>query len=165
MPDFRAVSSTAQHVSMRLPRIRPPAWRPLSLMACGLLRGPPRHPCHAHSHSAFGYFRWRASGKRDTTQAVSDRALVEAPKELHTALRVGRSPLEWILANGKSPSVHPTFKSLLPNVEALNDARTLPGKRRGPGQRGCLGSIRAGGWSRRRGWAGEKSDFFSSQLN
>jgi hypothetical protein len=26
-------------------------------------------------------------------------------EEVHTALRVGRSPLEWILANGKSPSV------------------------------------------------------------
>ena len=28
-------------------------------------------------------------------------------EEVQTALRVGRSPLEWILANGKAPTVLP----------------------------------------------------------
>jgi hypothetical protein len=45
-------------------------------------------------------------------------------EEVHTALRVGRSPLEWILANGKSPSVPPTSEKPLLNVEPLSDART-----------------------------------------
>jgi hypothetical protein len=45
-------------------------------------------------------------------------------EEVHTALRVGRSPLEWILANGKSPPVLPTSEKPLLNVEPLNDART-----------------------------------------
>ena len=44
MPDFRGLSSTAEHVSMRLPRIRPLAWQPISLLARGLLLGPHRHP-------------------------------------------------------------------------------------------------------------------------
>jgi len=46
------------------------------------------------------------------------------PEEVQTALRVGRSPLEWILANGKTPTVLPTSEKLLLNVEGLNDART-----------------------------------------
>src|SRR5438067_4353221 len=61
----------------------------------------------------------------------------------------GRSPLEWILANGKAPTVLPASEELLLNVEGLNDARTMHGKRR---------------VSARRGWAGEKSDFFSILL-
>ena len=36
----------------------------------------------------------------------------------------GRSPLEWILANGKAPTVLPASEKLLLNVEGLNDART-----------------------------------------
>jgi hypothetical protein len=51
-------------------------------------------------------------------------------EEVHTALRVGRSPLEWILANGKSPSVLPTSEKPLLNVEPLSDARTSPGEKR-----------------------------------
>ena len=35
-----------------------------------------------------------------------------------------RSPLEWILANGKAPTVLPASEKLLLNVEGLNDART-----------------------------------------
>ena len=38
---------------------------------------------------------------------------------------MGRSPLEWILANGKAPSVLPISEKLLLGVEGLNDARTL----------------------------------------
>ena len=41
---------------------------------------------------------------------------------VQTALRVGRSSLEWILANGKAPPVLPTSEKLRP-VESLNDAR------------------------------------------
>jgi len=37
----------------------------------------------------------------------------------------GRSPLEWILANGKAPTVLPASEELLLNVEGLNDARTM----------------------------------------
>jgi hypothetical protein len=48
------------------------------------------------------------------------------PEEVQTALRVGRSPLQWILANGKAPTVLPTSEELLLNVEGLNDARTKP---------------------------------------
>ena len=32
-------------------------------------------------------------------------------EEVQTALRVGRSPLEWILANGKAPTVLPIFET------------------------------------------------------
>ena len=32
-------------------------------------------------------------------------------EEVHTALRVGRSPVEWILANGKAPTVLPTSET------------------------------------------------------
>jgi hypothetical protein len=46
-------------------------------------------------------------------------------EEVHTALRVGRSPLQWVLANGKAPPVLPTSKELLFNVEPLSDARTM----------------------------------------
>ena len=49
----------------------------------------------------------------------------------------GRSPVEWILANGKYPPR---------TSEPLSDARTMYGKRR---------------ISVRRGWAGEKGGFFS----
>jgi len=45
-------------------------------------------------------------------------------EEVHTALRVGRSPLELILANGKSPPVLPTAEKPLLNVEPLSEART-----------------------------------------
>jgi len=45
-------------------------------------------------------------------------------EEVHTALRVGRSHLEWILANGKAPPVLPISKKFLLNVEGLSDART-----------------------------------------
>ena len=38
---------------------------------------------------------------------------------------MGRSPLEWILANGKAPTVCPISESLLWSVEGLIDARTL----------------------------------------
>ena len=45
-------------------------------------------------------------------------------EEVQTALRVGRSPLQWVLANGKTPPVLPTSDELVFNVEGLNDART-----------------------------------------
>ena len=61
----------------------------------------------------------------------------------------GRSPIQWILANGKTPPVLPTSEGFHYNIEDLNDARTPHGKRR----------VLA-----RRGWVGEKSDFFSILL-
>jgi len=45
-------------------------------------------------------------------------------EEVRTAIRVGRSPLQCILANGKVPTVLPTSETLLLNVEPLSDART-----------------------------------------
>jgi hypothetical protein len=45
-------------------------------------------------------------------------------EEVRTALRVGRSPLQCILANGKASTVLPTFETLLLNLELLSDART-----------------------------------------
>ena len=44
---------------------------------------------------------------------------------MHTALRVGRSPMKWILANGRAPPVLPISEKPLSNVEGLNDVRTL----------------------------------------
>ena len=34
-------------------------------------------------------------------------------EEVQTALRVGRSPLQWILANGKGPPAIPTSENLI----------------------------------------------------
>jgi hypothetical protein len=45
-------------------------------------------------------------------------------EEVHTALRVGCSPLQWVLANGKTPSVLLASENLFPYVEPLSDART-----------------------------------------
>ena len=48
-------------------------------------------------------------------------------EEVQTALRVGRSPLQWILANGKSPSSDSDIReALFLYVEGLNDTRTKP---------------------------------------
>jgi len=45
-------------------------------------------------------------------------------EEVHTALRVGRSPLQWVLANGKAPTALPASEKILLSVEPLSDART-----------------------------------------
>jgi hypothetical protein len=45
-------------------------------------------------------------------------------EEVQTVLRVGRSPVECILANGKAPTVLPTSEEFLFNVEPLSEART-----------------------------------------
>jgi len=58
-------------------------------------------------------------------KAVQQVRIERRGKEVHTALRVGRSPLVWILANGKSPPVLPTSEKPLFNVELLSDARTM----------------------------------------
>ena len=46
-------------------------------------------------------------------------------EEVHTALRVGSSSLQWVLANGKAPTAFPTSAKILLSVEGLSDARTL----------------------------------------
>ena len=61
----------------------------------------------------------------------------------------GRSPIQWILANGKTPPALPTSENLIRYVEDFDEPRTTHGNRR---------------VSARRGWAGEKSDFFSILL-
>jgi hypothetical protein len=45
-------------------------------------------------------------------------------EEVQTALRVGRSPVRWVLANGKAPTVFAISEKFLLNVEPLSDART-----------------------------------------
>jgi hypothetical protein len=45
-------------------------------------------------------------------------------EEVQTALRVGRSPSQCVLANGKAPPAFPTSENLPLSVEALSDART-----------------------------------------
>jgi hypothetical protein len=45
-------------------------------------------------------------------------------EEVQTALRVGRSPLRWVLANGKAPPALPTSENLIWYVELLSDSRT-----------------------------------------
>ncbi|HEY6289460.1 MAG TPA: hypothetical protein VIW48_08425 [Nitrospiraceae bacterium] len=45
-------------------------------------------------------------------------------EEVQTALRVGRSLIEWVLANGKAPLVLPTSEKLFLNVAPLSEART-----------------------------------------
>ena len=46
------------------------------------------------------------------------------PEEVQTALRVSRSPLQEVLANGKAPTVLPPSEGLLLNVEDLSEVRT-----------------------------------------
>jgi len=59
--------------------------------------------------------------KKSVQQGRSERRA----EEVHTALRVGRSHLQWVLANGKAPTAFRTSEKLLLNVEGLNDARTM----------------------------------------
>ncbi len=58
--------------------------------------------------------------KKPVQQSRSERR----GEEVRTALRVGRSPLQCILASGKAPTMLPTSETLLLNVEPLSDART-----------------------------------------
>src|SRR6266550_3468140 len=46
-------------------------------------------------------------------------------EEVRTSLRVGRSPLHCVLANGKALPVFPPSSNLLLRVEPLSDARTM----------------------------------------
>ena len=48
----------------------------------------------------------------------------EARREVHTALRVGRSPLTRALGERKYHSATPTFGPAIPKVEPLSEART-----------------------------------------
>jgi len=54
----------------------------------------------------------RPSLRAETRLAPSKAAASEEAKEVHTALCVGRSPLERILANGKAPPVIPRSERL-----------------------------------------------------
>ena len=58
----------------------------------------------------------------------------------------GRSPVQWILADGKTPPALPISENLNRYVEDFDEPRTTHGERR---------------VSARRGRAGEKGDFFS----
>jgi len=58
--------------------------------------------------------------KKAVQQGCSERR----GEEVQTALRVGRSPFEWFLANGKTPPVLPTSGNFFWYVEPLSDART-----------------------------------------
>jgi|CXWL01.1.fsa_nt_gi hypothetical protein len=56
--------------------------------------------------------------KKTVQQGRSERT----DEEVQTALRVGRSPIQWILANEKYPPALPISAAFLLNVEPLNDA-------------------------------------------
>jgi hypothetical protein len=55
----------------------------------------------------------RKTPRRMLKRAVQQGRIERRGEEVHTALRVGRSPLKWILANGKSPSALPISENLL----------------------------------------------------
>jgi hypothetical protein len=65
---------------------------------------------------------------RSTLQQDAQKSRPARPQRVKgrggTSRRVGRSPLQWVLANGKSPPAFPTSEKLLLDVEDLNDART-----------------------------------------
>ena len=82
-------------------------------------------------------------------KAVQQGRSEQRGEEVHTALRVGRSPLQWVPANGKAPTAFSASEKLLLTVEPLSEARTKPGER-------CVLA--------HQGWAGEKSDFFNILL-
>ena len=50
----------------------------------------------------------RSTPRRMLKKVVQQGRSERRGEEVHTALRVGRSPIEWILANGKAPTVLPT---------------------------------------------------------
>jgi len=52
-------------------------------------------------------------------KAVQQGCSEQRGEEVRTALRVGRSPFEWILANGKAPPVIPISEAFLGSVESL----------------------------------------------
>jgi hypothetical protein len=62
--------------------------------------------------------------RRMLKKAVQQGRSERRGEEVQTALRVGRSSLQWILANGKVPPVLPTSEEFLLNVEPLREART-----------------------------------------
>ena len=60
--------------------------------------------------------------KKAVQQGRSERRC----EEVHTALCVGRSPLQWVLANGKAPSSDSDIREgLFLYVELLSEARTM----------------------------------------
>jgi hypothetical protein len=62
MPDFRGLSPTSEHVSMRLPRIRPLAWQPISLLARGLFLGPYSERGRTAVRPYIGFDHWFCRG-------------------------------------------------------------------------------------------------------
>ena len=62
--------------------------------------------------------------EQDAQKVCSARPQRVKAEEVHTAFRVGRSPFQWVLANGKAPTASPTSEKLLRNAEGLNNART-----------------------------------------
>jgi len=59
----------------------------------------------------------RTYSRRVPKKAASKAVASEEAKDVRTALRVGRSPLQCILASGKAPTMLPTSETLLLNVE------------------------------------------------
>jgi len=77
---------------------------------------------------------------QDAQKSSSSKAAGESkPEEVQTALRVDRSPLQWILANGKSPPALPISENLIGYVEDFDEPRTKRGKRRVLARRGRAG--------------------------
>ena len=53
-----------------------------------------------------------AQPRRAKTRRSAGKAAASEGPEVHTALCVGRSPLQWVLANGKTPPMIPTSERL-----------------------------------------------------
>ena len=81
------------------------------------------HPTLAATSPARPESAKTASSPRDAPCPKQGRS-ERRGEEVHTALRVGRSPLQWVLANGKAPTAFPTSEKLLLDVEPLSAART-----------------------------------------
>jgi hypothetical protein len=64
------------------------------------------------------------SDRRLFRKAVQQGRSKRRGEEVRTALRVGRSPVEWNLANGKTPPVIPRSDGSNLHVEPLSAART-----------------------------------------
>jgi hypothetical protein len=73
-----------------------------------------------------GSYMWYngRTSRRMLKKAVQQGHGKRRGEEVCTALRVGRSPFEWILANGKAPPVIPISEAFLGSVEPLSEAKT-----------------------------------------
>jgi len=78
---------------------------------------------------------------------------VRRGKEVPTALREVVRPSHDFWRTEEPSQCLGSLKALSPRW-SLERSENEVWKRRAPGQRGCLGSLRAGGWGNRQSWTG-----------